>query len=128
MRLKILWASNTDPNRLIRPDASNMTYVDAISLFGTHNPEVSRATNFKEFKDALNINKDTFFNEICIDYHLDDSHTAITCIRYLIDFCIKNELKIPQITPVNASPDEKIEILSLVEDSYKQIVDSENYM
>lgn len=128
MRLKILWISSTDPNRLIRPDASNMTYVDAISLLGTHNPEISRATNFKEFKDALSINKENFFKEICIDYHVDDSHNAIKCIEYLIDFCKENELMIPQITPVNASPDEKVEILSLVEDSYRQIVDSEKYM
>lgn len=127
-RHKILWASNTDPNRLVRPDGSSLTYLEAVSLFGTWNPEVSRATNYKEFKDALEINKDSFFVEICIDYQLDDSHTGVDCIEFLVKYCLENNLKMPKISPINANSDQRIEILSIIEESYKHIVDQENYM
>ena len=128
MRHKILWASNIDPHRSIRPDASNLTYLDAISLFGQNNPEISRATNYKEFIDALKINQENFFSEICIDYHLDDSHTAIQCLEFLVKFCIACDLKMPQITPITATSNERVEMLAVVDNSYKNIIDSEEYM
>lgn len=128
MRHKILWASNIDPNRSIRPDASNLTYLDAVSLFGKYNPEISRATNYKEFIDALKINQEDFFVEICIEYHLDDTHTGVQCLEFLVKFCLACNLKMPQITPINSTPDEKVEMLSVVDNSYKHIIDSEEYM
>ena len=128
LKYKILWASNTDPNKLVRPDGSSLTYLEAVSLFGTRNPEVSRTTNYKEFKDALEINKDSFFTEVCIDYNIDNSHTGVDCMKLLIKYCLDNNLKVPKISPINADSDQRIEILSVIEESYKHIVDEENYM
>lgn len=128
MRHKILWVSKTDPNKQIRPDTSSLTYLEAISIFGMKNPEISRATNYKEFKDAININKDNFFLEICIDYQVDDAHTGIDCLDLLIKFCLDNNIKVPQITPIRANSDERIQMLSLIDEQYKQIKDLEDYM
>lgn len=128
MRKKVLWASNIDYNQQIRPKASSLTYLEAISTFGNNNPEISRATNYKEFIDALKINQEKFFDEICIEYHIDDTHTGTQCIKFLRAFCIACNLKIPKITPINATSNERVEMLSMVENAYKNIVDSEEYM
>lgn len=128
MRHKILWASKIDPKRLIRPNGSSLSYLEAISLFSKYNPEISRATNYKEFIDALKINQEDFFIEICIDYHLDDAHTGTDCLKFLRAFCLACDLKMPQITPITATSDERVEMLSVIEDSYKHITDSEEYM
>lgn len=127
MKYKILWTSKTDPTRQIRPDASSLTYVEAVSIFGNKHPEISKATNYKEFKDALSINKDSFFLEICIDYHLDETHTGSDCLKYLIKYCLDNNLKMPQITPIEASSEEKVNMLAVIEESYKHLKDLEEY-
>jgi len=128
MRHKILWASSIDPHDQVRPNASSLTYLETVSTFGNTNPEISRATNYKEFIDALKINQEQFFSEICIDYHIDEKHTGTQCMQFLRAFCIACNLKMPRITPINATSDERVEMLAVVEEAYKHIIDSEEYV
>ena len=129
MRPKVLWVSSTtNPNACIRPNASSYTYLEVYSIYDSERPEIAKASSFGEFKEALELNKKRFFNEICIDYDLTPTHNGIDCIKYLRDFCKENSLRFPRITSLSGDPNKKTELLSHVYSAYKALKDMEKYM
>lgn len=117
MRPKILWVSKTqNPDVIVRPNSSEYTLVEVKSYYGLQNPIISKATSYNEFKEALDINNESMFDEICLDFKLDDIHNGLDCIEYLKDYCIENNLDLPRLTVITEIDEFKNEMLSYIEE------------
>ena len=127
MKKKILWISKEDPHELVRPNESGITKLD-ITARKVHDGELSIATNFRELKDVLSINKDNWFSEICfVNGKIDELHDTYDCISEVYNFETDNLLPPALYTFIDCSDDERSEF-SLFIDHLIDITSEEQYL
>jgi hypothetical protein len=90
--------------------------------------EIFWIKDYHQFVDWINENG--IPDVICFDHDLSDIHcnkstykekTGFTCAQFLVDYCIENELKIPQYKIQSANPVGAQNIAGLLENAIKHL-------
>lgn len=99
--------------------ASNKKFVDEDS-------SIVWLCNYNEFVNWLNItinDKEVLWPTlICFDHDLGEEKTGMDCAKYLVEFCMNNNMKLPNYTCHSSNPVGRENILSYL-NSYKKSIE-----
>lgn len=94
------------------------------SIF-TEEPIIAWLKSYDEFVNWLNLSvndKEILFPAlVCFDHDLGEEKSGMDCAKYLVNFCIENNLELPQYTCHSSNPVGRENILSYLNSYIKSL-------
>lgn len=95
----------------------NKTYIEEYSYYKGEDSYVIWVKSYKQFISILKelYDKNEYPDEICFDHDLGGNRSGYDCAKYLVNFCIDNNLKLPKYECHSSNPAGKSNILSILD-------------
>lgn len=115
----ILWVDDT------RNPYNNEQYQTWFKTYIKENYIIAWVKNYEEFVNWLNISindiKILWPTLICFDHDLGEDKTGLDCAKYLVQFCMDNNLEFPYYFSQSSNPVGKENIISYLNSYIKSL-------